>query len=40
MGASLDCRDHRNPDVRNVLQSLEAFVVNSAPDARISDISE
>src|ERR1700724_2288547 len=40
MGPSLDGRDHRNPDVRNVLQSLDAFVVNSAPDARIGDISE
>src|SRR5260370_14003077 len=40
MGASLDGRDHRNADVRNVLQSLDAFVVNSAPNARIGDISE
>src|SRR6202030_4673182 len=35
MGASLDGRDHRNADVRNVLQNLGAFVVNSAPDTRI-----
>src|SRR5271166_1220793 len=40
MGASLDGRDHGNPYVRNVLQSLEAFIVNPAPDARIGDISE
>src|SRR6476660_4222582 len=40
MGASLGGCDHRNADVRNVLQNLDAFVVNSAPDARIRDISE
>jgi hypothetical protein len=40
MGASLDRRDHRNPDVRNILQSLAAFIVNSAPDTRVGNISE
>jgi hypothetical protein len=40
MGASLDGRDHRNADVRDVLQGLETFVVNSAPDPRIGDISK
>ena len=40
IGPSLDSRDHRNPDVRNVLQSLDAFVMNSAPDERIGNISE
>ena len=38
--AAVEGRDHRNADVRNVLQNLDAFVVNSAPDARIGDISE
>jgi hypothetical protein len=38
MGASLDGREHRNPNVRNVLQSLDALIVNSTPDARIAHI--
>src|SRR5258708_9609321 len=40
MGGSLDGRDHRNADIRDVLQGLAAFIVNSAPDARVGDVSE
>src|ERR1700730_13982788 len=40
MGASLYCRDHRHPYVGYVFQSLNAFVVNLAPNAGISDVAE
>src|SRR5229473_8220635 len=40
MGSSLDSRDHRHAYVGYVFQSLNAFVVNLAPNARIGDIAE
>ena len=40
MGTSLNGRDDRNAYVGYVIQSLNAFVVNLAPNARISDIAE
>src|ERR1700735_3818394 len=40
MGASLDSRDHRHAYVGYVFQSLNAFVVNLAPNPGIGDIAE
>src|SRR5437016_5047624 len=40
MGASLDGRDDRHAYVGYVFQSLNAFVVNLAPNAGIGDIAE
>src|SRR6266852_7767265 len=40
MGSSLDSRDHRHAYVGYVFQSLNAFVVNLAPNPRIGDIAE
>src|ERR1700719_3371299 len=40
MGASLDSRDHWHAYVGYVFQSLNAFVVNLAPNAGIGDIAE
>src|SRR6202161_5001306 len=40
MGTSLDSRDDRNAYVGYVFQSLNAFVVNLAPNAVICDIAE
>ena len=40
MGTSLDCRDDRHAYVGYVFQSLNAFVVNLAPDAGIGGIAE
>ena len=40
MGTSLDSRDDRNAYVGYVFQSLNAFVVNLAPNAGIGDIAE
>src|SRR5229473_1269960 len=40
MGSSLDSRDHRHAYVGYVFQSLNAFVVNLAPNAGIGDIAE
>jgi hypothetical protein len=40
MGASFDCRDDRHAYVGYVFQSLNAFVVNLAPNAGIGDIAE
>ena len=40
MGASLYSRDHRHAYVGYVFQSLNAFVVNLAPNAGVGDIAE
>src|ERR1700731_1593260 len=40
MGTSLDSRDDRYAYVGYVFQNLNAFVVNLAPNARVSDIAE
>src|SRR5579864_1253940 len=40
MGASLDSRNDWHAYVGDVFQSLNAFVVNLAPNARIGDIAE
>jgi hypothetical protein len=40
MGTSLDSRDDRNAYVGYVFQSLNAFVVNLAPNPGIGDIAE
>jgi hypothetical protein len=40
MGASLYSRDHRHAYVGYVFQSLNAFVVNLAPNAGISSVAE
>src|SRR6202166_5276435 len=40
MGTSLDSRDDRHSYVGYVFQSLNAFVVNLAPNAGIGDIAE
>src|SRR6202035_3860494 len=40
MGASLNSRDDRHAYVGYVFQSLNAFVVNLAPNAGIGDITE
>src|SRR5580704_7912856 len=40
MGSSLDCRDDWDAYVGDVFQSLNAFIVNLAPNAGIGDIAE
>src|SRR5579864_3568623 len=40
MGPSLDCRDDRHAYVGYVFQSLNTFIVNLAPNARIGDVAE
>src|ERR1700739_4416771 len=40
MGASLDSRNDRHTYVGKVFQSLNAFVMNLAPNTRIGDIAE
>src|SRR5580693_4363590 len=40
MRASLDCRDDWDAYVGYVFQSLNAFIVNLAPDARIGGVAE
>src|ERR1700746_2119003 len=40
VGTSLDCRDHWDAYVGYVFQSLNTFIVNLAPDARIGDVAE
>src|SRR5580693_2132136 len=40
MGSSFDCRDHRHAYVSYVFQSLNAFIVNLAPNAGIRDVAE